>query len=288
MSHQILIAVCGLSLLPAAAAAEKVFGVTDSQMLVSWESSAPGSLLSGTAISGLQPNETILGIDFRPLTKDLFAVGSSSRLYTLSTSTGMATMVGAAPFTPAASGASFGFDFNPTIDRIRFVSDTNKNTVLNPLNGTATAATDVFFPGADVNSGMDPNVVHHAYTNNFAGATTSQLYGIDTTLNLLVTQANSAGTLGTVGPIGVDVTSTGGFDISGATGIAYLTTTSLTAAGSSFWSVNLMTGQGTAIGAIGSGAIITAMSVAPIPEPTAAVLSVLGLAVASVARRSRA
>lgn len=282
MSKRILIAVCGLSLLPAAASAEKVFGVTDSQMLVSWESSAPGSLLSGTAISGLQPNETILGIDFRPLTKELFAVGSSSRLYTLSTSTGMATMVGVGPFTPAANGASFGFDFNPTIDRIRFVSDTNKNTVLNPLNGTATAATDVFFPGGDANAGMDPNVVHHAYTNNFAGAMTSQLYGIDTTLNLLVTQANSAGTLGAVGPLGVDVTSTGGFDISGTTGIAYLVTTSPTAAGSSFWSVNLTTGQGTTIGAIGGGAIITAMSVAPIPEPTtvalAAMLSVAGLA----------
>jgi hypothetical protein len=284
MSKRILIAVCGLSVLPAAASAEKVFGITDSQMLVSWESSAPGSLLSGTAISGLQPNETILGIDYRPLTKELFAVGSSSRLYTLSTSTGAATMVGAGPFTPAASGASFGFDFNPTIDRIRFVSDTNKNTVLNPLTGGATAATDVFFAGADVNAGVDPNVVHHAYTNNFAGATTSQLYGIDTTLNLLVTQANSAGTLGTVGPIGVDVTSTGGFDISGTTGIAYLTTTSPTAAGSSFWSVNLVTGQGTAIGAIGSGAIITAMSVAPIPEPTTLALAAM-LCLAGAATR---
>lgn len=284
MSHRILIAVCGLSLLPAVASAEKVFGVTNTQMLVSWESSAPGTLLSGATISGLQPNETLLGIDFRPLTKELFAVGSSSRLYTLSTSTGAATMIGAGPFTPAASGASFGFDFNPTIDRIRFVSDTNKNTVLNPLNGTATAATDVFFPGADANAGMDPNVVHHAYTNNFAGATTSQLYGIDTALNLLVTQANSAGTLGTVGAIGVDVTSTGGFDISGATGVAYLTTTSPTAAGSSFWSVNLMTGQGTAIGAIGGGAIITAMSVAPIPEPTALALAAM-LSLAGVATR---
>jgi hypothetical protein len=286
MFNRILIAVCGLSLLPAAASAEKVFGVTNTQMLVSWESAAPGTLLSGAAISGLQPNETLLGIDFRPLTKELFAVGSSSRLYTLSTSTGAATMVGAAPFTPAASGASFGFDFNPTIDRIRFVSDTNKNTVLNPLNGTATAATDVFFPGPDVNSGMDPNVVHHAYTNNFAGATTSQLYGIDTTLNLLVTQANSAGTLGTVGPLGVDVTSTGGFDISGDTGMAYLTTTSPTAAGSSFWSVNLMTGQGTAIGAIGSGAVITAMSVAPIPEPTTLALAAILCLAGATTRRA--
>jgi hypothetical protein len=201
--------------------------------------------------------------------------------------TGAAMMVGAGPFTPAASGASFGFDFNPTIDRIRFVSENNQNTVLNPLNGAATAATDVFFPAGDANAGMDPSVVHHAYTNSFAGAMTSQLYAIDTTLNSLVTQANSAGTLGTVGSLGVDVTSTGGFDISGDTGIAYLTTTSPTAAGSSFWSVNLMTGQATAIGAIGSGAIITAMSVAPIPEPTTAVLSVVGLVVAGYARRSQ-
>ena len=48
------------------------------------------------AITGLQGGEIILGIDFRPLTKQLYALGSTSRLYTLDTRTAVATQVGTA------------------------------------------------------------------------------------------------------------------------------------------------------------------------------------------------
>ena len=39
---------------------------------------------------------------------------------------GAAIAVGA-PFTPGTDGTAFGFDFNPTVDRIRVVSDTGQN-----------------------------------------------------------------------------------------------------------------------------------------------------------------
>ena len=48
---------------------------------------------------------------------------------------------GAPAFTPALSGTAFGFDFNPTVDRIRVVSDTGQNLRLNPDTG-AVAAVD--------------------------------------------------------------------------------------------------------------------------------------------------
>jgi hypothetical protein len=287
MSPRLLLAACGLMLAPAIAPAESIYGVTEEQFLVSWDSAMPGNLLSGMPITGLQNNETILGIDFRPATGELFAVGSSSRLYTLSTATGVATMVGAGPFSPPINGSSFGFDFNPTIDRIRFVSDVNKNYVLNPNDGAATEVTDVFFAAGDANAGADPNVVHSAYTNSVAGATTSQLYGVDAGLDLLVTQANSAGALGTVGALGTDVTSTGGFDISGATGVGYMAIEDSATSRTTFWTVDLMTGLGTAVGEVGGGAIITAIAVAPVPEPTAVVLAMVGLAAAGFARRSQ-
>ena len=66
------------------------------------------------SITGLQMSEMILGIDMRPLTGQLYALGSSSRLYTINMATGAATAVGSVPFDPLLKGNSFGFDFNPT------------------------------------------------------------------------------------------------------------------------------------------------------------------------------
>ena len=155
-------------------------------------------------ISGLQQNESILGIDFRPLNGQLYGLGSTSRLYTINTSSGVATAVGG-QFSTLLSGFSFGFDFNPMVDAIRVVSETNQNLVINPNTGAVQAvATNLFYGPADPNFGVDPNVVDSAYTNNFPGAGSTQLYGIDTGLDILVTQANSAGTLGTVGPLGCE------------------------------------------------------------------------------------
>ena len=74
---------------------ETIWGVTDNQFLVSWDSSNPGDFTFGTAISGLQTNEQILGIDFRPANNELYAIGSSNRLYTIDIS-GVATQVGPA------------------------------------------------------------------------------------------------------------------------------------------------------------------------------------------------
>lgn len=275
-------------LLPVVTQAEQVYGITEAQFLVSWDSSTPGALMSGMPVTGLQTNESILGIDFRPATGELYALGSSSRLYTLSTSTGMASMVGAGPFSPPINGSSFGFDFNPVIDRIRLVSDVNKNFVLNPNDGTATEVTDVFFPGGDPNSGSDPNIVHSAYTNSVANAASTQLYGVDAGLDLLVTQANSAGTLGTVGPIGADVTSTGGFDISGVTGVAYMAIEDATTSRTTFWTVDLMTGLGSAVGEVGGGAIITAIAVSPVPEPASALSVLTAIAATAFGRRNSA
>ncbi|QDT67471.1 hypothetical protein MalM25_03700 [Planctomycetes bacterium MalM25] len=281
-----LVAMAAFTLLtPAVTLAEVVYGVTENQFLVSWDSVTPGTLLSGSPVSGLQSNETVLGIDFRPATGELYALGSTSRLYTLSTATGSATEVGAGPFSPPINGSAFGFDFNPVIDRIRLDSDVNKNYVLNPNDGTATEVTDLFYGPGDPNEGQDPNVVHAAYTNStFGGSASTQLYGIDTGFDILVTQANSAGTLGTVGAIGTDITPTGGFDISGVTGVAYLAIEDATASKTTFWTVDLSTGIGSPVGEVGGGNLITAIAVTPIPEPTAVCL--VGLAFAATVLRA--
>ena len=143
----------------------------------------------------------------------------------------------------------------------------------------------LFFGPADPNFGADPNVVHSAYSNNFFGATATQLYGIDTGLDILVTQANSAGTLGTVGPTGVDIDVVGGFDISGTSGIAFAAAQSASSSQSAFYSVNLATGAFTNLGSIGGGETIIAMSVFAVPGP--AVLAGLAMGLIGMRRRRR-
>ena len=274
-----------IALLAGLSHAELIYGITDSNNLVTWDSGDSSDLLSGVAVSGLMQNEQIRGIDFRPATGELYAVGSFNNLYTIDTTTGAASQVGSGPFAPGASGSSFGFDFNPTIDRIRYVSDANQNLVLNPNDGTSTEVTSLFFGAGDVNAGMDPNVVGSAYTNSFMGSTSTQLYGIDSALDVLVTQANSAGTLMTVGSLGVDVNDTLSFDISGGTGIAYATVQSDDFSRSSFWMIDLATGEATMLGEIGGGAVVSSMAVVPSPAP----LMLLGLAgVGGSIRRRRA
>jgi hypothetical protein len=273
--------------------AETIYGISElgGQSVISFDSSNPGALLSGAAISGLQPGETIKGIDFRPAATELYALGSSSRLYTLNVVSGVATEVpplGA--FTPALSGSDFGFDFNPVIDRIRAVSNTRRNYVLNPNDGSATQVTDLSYDPVDPNFGVSPNVEYSAYTNSTSPAPAgTQLYGIDSGLDVLVTQTNSAGVLTTVGPLGVDAGATGGFDISGDTGMAYASFLPGLSSQSSLYSINLATGAAVNLGVIDGGLIIGSIAVAPdgfnpfIPEPSSVVL--LGLAALFCGRR---
>ena len=267
--------------LAGAASAELVYGVTSGQSLVSFNSAAPGTILSNVALSGMQPSETIRGIDFRPSTGQLFALGSSSRLYTVNTTTGAATLVGPGSFTPALTASQYGFDFNPTIDRIRVVGSDTQNTVLNPTTGGGTAATPTFYAAGDPNQGAMPMIVGSAYDRNFVGGVTSQLYGIDANLNILVRQANSAGTLNTVGALGVDFGADVGFDIAPG-GTAFASNRVAFAPQTHFFTINLATGQASLAGIVGDNLSLDAIAVTPAP----ASLALIGLG-GLLARRRR-
>jgi len=114
--------------------AELIIGLTTQNALIRFDSATPGTTFSAVSVSGLQSGETLLGIDYRPATGALYGVGSSSRLYTLNTATGVATQVGLGAF-GALSGTDFGVDFNPVVDRLRIVSNTGQNLRVNPDTG---------------------------------------------------------------------------------------------------------------------------------------------------------
>ena len=94
--------------------------------LARFHSATPGTILGTVTVTGLQPQETLVGIDLRPADGQLYGVGSTSRLYLLNPITGAATPIGPV-FPTVLSGTSFGVDFNPLVDRLRIVSDAEQN-----------------------------------------------------------------------------------------------------------------------------------------------------------------
>ncbi|RZM29997.1 MAG: DUF4394 domain-containing protein [Pedobacter sp.] len=189
------------------------------------------------AITGLQTGEILLGIDMRPLNGQLFGVGNTSRIYAINASSGVATQVGTGPLSTLISGTDVGIDFNPTVDRIRVVTNTGQNLRINPADATLTV---------DGNLGITTESINGAaYTNNFAGATTTVLYDIDVAGSRLFRQdPPNVGTLVAVGSLGVTITGANGFDIGGTSGIAYGIFTVSNA--QKIYTVNLTTGAATA------------------------------------------
>ncbi len=190
------------------------YAVDNSNNLQIFNFNTPGTPVS-KPITGLQAAENILGIDMRPATGQLFALGSTSRIYAINMSSGAATMVGTLPFTTLLIGTSFGFDFNPTVDRIRVVSNTGQNLRLNPNDGTVAAVDMPLNPGT-------PMIAGAAYTNSFPGATTTVLFDIDPSTDKVYTQTPpNNGTLVELGNLGVDAAGEVGFDIGGTSNKPY-------------------------------------------------------------------
>jgi hypothetical protein len=251
---------------------ETVYGLTAGGKLIRFNPGVPGAVSSSLAISGLGSGETLLGIDFRPATGQLFGLSSANRVYSINTRNGVATAIGAPPATPFLVGQSFGVDFNPTVDRIRTVSDGDQTTRINPNNGaradTAPPDGPLAFAPTDPNAGQDPNAVGAAYTNNFLGSPATTLYLIDSNLNMLVTQGTAPGAAVPVGPntgqlftvgslgMGIDPNGILGFDISSETGVALASFNSDAGGPTNLFTINLATGAATLIGAIGGGDMV--------------------------------
>ena len=198
------------------------------------DSDHAAQILATAPITGIQSGESVLGIDVRPATGQLYGLGSSNRLYTIDPLTGTATLVAALaadpsdttdPFT-ALAGTDFGIDFNPVADRLRVVSTAEQNLRINPTNGLVTTDTPLSYTPGTPHGGPTPPaeapfIVDAAYSNNVPGATTTTLYGLDSAANdptgvrhILVKQdPPNNGTLTKVAPFGKEGAIPVGFDI---------------------------------------------------------------------------
>jgi len=254
----------------AASAADAVFGLTDNNRIVRFNTDAPGKVLQTVPVQGLEAGETLVGIDVRPQNDIVYGVGTSNRIYRINPVTG-ATRRTFQPLNPALLGTTYGVDFNPVADALRIVSDAEQNLRVpfqgdNPNNGDAQNDTPLQYAAGDPGAGSNPAVGGAGYTNSFPGATETALYDIDTARDVLVRQnPANAGTLTTVGPLGVDADAQAGFDISPQGNIAYAALKPAGQARASLYRVDLSTGAATPVSqraAIGTDATLRGIAVA--------------------------
>ncbi|MEK7954146.1 DUF4394 domain-containing protein [Luteolibacter sp. Y139] len=201
-------------------------------------------------LAALAANETLVGIDYRPATGQLYgvAVNSTSNnasLYLIDPMTGVASLaagavqggiqfvdaVGAVVAMPPASDG-YGMDFNPTVDRLRVTSGNaggaGINFRVNPNTGAAvdgnlgTGGTPTGTNTDGPLNGLSTGATSCAFTNSFgqplSGGTTT-LYALDpATDSLYIMNPQNSGTL-TSGNLvklngaPLDFTAASGFDI---------------------------------------------------------------------------
>lgn len=209
--------------------------LTDNNQLLKLNTQSPATVLSTITVTGLPNGERLAGIDFRPATGQLYGVSNMSRLYTINMNSGAATAQGMGPFMPPTTGDAIGFDFNPTVDRIRLVTNQGQNLRLNPETGAVQVV------DGNINGVSGASISSVAYTNNRAGVTTTTLYDIDPITDKLYRQnPPNDGKLEEVGSLGVDIAGTGSFDI-GPDGSAVAVLISNNVRG--FYQVDLGTGR---------------------------------------------
>lgn len=211
---------------PPAVAVGDTLVLTESGQLVSFNRAAPGTVVGTVVVSGLSSgDERLVGIDIRPADGQLYALASTGRLYTIAPSTGVATFkLALRPASgdayTALAGSQFGLDFNPVADRLRVVGDGGQNLRINVDTG------EVITDGRITPATGTASVSAAAYTNSFAGTTSTALYDLDLGTGLLHLQdpPNNGGLAAGVA-LGVAGTAVNGFDIDARnnTGFAALT-----------------------------------------------------------------
>lgn len=268
-----------------AAHAERLYGLTFDNRIVTFDSTDPEAILSSRSITGLAMDDELVGIDQRPATGMLYTMSTSGTIYRLERmgSTYQATATGTT--SPAPMGGSFGFDFNPVPDRLRLVSDSGQNLRIN-VDGGAT-----IMDGAIMSDTGAVQLVAAAYTNSVAGATSTTLYALDAVGDMLLrstnpnlgayTGMNMGG--GSYAPLGFSFTTANavGFDISGRTGAAFANIDSL------LWSIDLGTGRASTLGIVGAGPLLSIATGATVPEPATWAMLIAGFGMVGGVMRRR-
>ena len=261
--------------------AEKAVAVTVSNKLLKFNAGRPDRILTTLNITGLQAGETLLGIDYRVAKEQLYALGSSGRLYIINEDTAVASVVGV-PFSVKLDGTQFGFDFNPTVDRIRVVSNTGQNLRLHPDTGAVVDSNPTLegvqtdgkltYAAGDVNFGKSPTTVGAAYSYNKADTKITTNFALDAAAGTLVTQGSregmmpavspNTGQLFTIGSLGMTFNSAA-FDIQALSDVAFAALNSDGTSASRWVVIDLKTGAAKSLGTVGGGEQVVGIAMEP-------------------------
>lgn len=243
--------------------AVNVTGLTDFRFqpntLVNFAVATPNTAVN-VPITGLVAGDTVVGIDVRPATGQMYAFAradvpgsgptGAARIYRIDPTSGAATapIVVTGVIFDGATSASV--DFNPNVDRLRVITFFGQSTAINVTTGVATASPAVV--------GATNNTAAIAYTNSSFSATaptSTVLYRIDNTNTPddLSTVVPATGIATTVGPLGIDVSEVQAFDIGGTSNDALAALRTGVAFGGnatphSLYRINLTTGAATLVG----------------------------------------
>lgn len=253
-----------------AAAQLQFFVLRNDNILFRHNTSLPTAVIDDIPITGMkEAGELIDGIDFRPVDGLIYGVSNRDRLYKIDPVSGVATQVGAGTFSIAFT-EKHGFDFNPSVDRIRVLDGPTRNIRLNPDTAAQLVDTPLTYAAGDVNAGLPVTINAIAYSNNAPGAATTTLFGIDHNLDILVriggvdgNPSPNSGLVSTIGPLGVNADADTHFDI-GASNLAFAT---INVVGNpSLFTVNLSTGTASLIAATAIGVTQTGLAIAPVGQ----------------------
>ena len=187
-----------------------VYALNDNNTVYRMDVRKPGTIIDSIKLETRDPGEKIIGIDSRPTTGEIFAISNFRTVYSVNTTGYRVTRP---VFILHKLGietdlnTTIGFDIDPVRDRMRIVTAKGDNVLLRLEDGQQ--------EGKGVST---PDVGAVAYSNNYPGATSTTLFGLDSHADKLVRYENpEAGSITTVGHFGIDVEEVGGFDISTTT-----------------------------------------------------------------------
>lgn len=261
---------------PAGAGAAEQLAASDGERIGLFKSSSVKKVTS-LKVKGLRGAQEIAGLDVRPCTGELFALGVANdraQLYgvKLDRKDKEARVRDKGGRFPV-EGDSFGFDFNPVVDRIRIVSGRGQNlrvspgpapnpcpqAMVVPPAGTVVVDKPLNYAGGSFPG--RPRVTGVAYTNSVSGASTTQLLDIDDKSgNLFEQDPPNDGTLVDVDELSVTPRGGVGFDIARNRGFAAFTPKSKKKSDSRLYSVALSTGKLRNLGEIDLKGAVTSLA----------------------------